>query len=459
MKTVLINKAQERIIKEILQHRKTLQEGIGIDGAGGVCCECDFDEDDYLDWLENDCGGIQDTPELRIEYVKDYCTFTIQYLDINTMHPLGGYETMSYDNIFEEFGEKLGTDIVNDCLDGKKHEYEFYEYQNNDEFDLSDRKELNNRAKNVMEVVDSPCGLHRGWILSDGTVLNAGWDHNACFKISPTQIKYREDFSLLGNVRYSNVSLEFGKYPTHEQLFQVREFCEYHSNDTIQVDFLGGKNGRVSKKYYGLDYNELSEDLYSYYTNGVINNRYQEYGIYESVEEKTLYHGSCADFDQFDEKYVLTGVGHMDFGYGFYLTTSKEAAHEYALGGKLYTVEVPDGKYLNSEQISRNEALTIARKFFQYYLSTEYGKEAYLGQENEFWEYECKYVAEATDGNSLYGSISSILGSDKDTSEYLRSLGYVGLEIETTNGTTGESFKNYLIFNQKDIKITGKTDF
>ena len=75
MKTVLINKTQERIIKELLQHGKILQEGIDMNGAGGVRCECDFDEDDYIDWLENDCGGMQDTPELRIKYVKDFYLF------------------------------------------------------------------------------------------------------------------------------------------------------------------------------------------------------------------------------------------------------------------------------------------------------------------------------------------------------------------------------------------------
>lgn len=179
----------------------------------------------------------------------------------------------------------------------------------------------------------------------------------------------------------------------------------------------------------------------------------------ESVSEKTLYHGSCADFNQFDEKYVLSGVGHMDYGYGFYLTDSKNTAHDYALGGKLYTVEAPDGKYLNAGRISRGEAMRVARNFYNYYLNTDYGKEAYGSQGNEFWEYECKYVAEATDGNTLYGTISSILGSDKDTSAYLRSIGYVGLEIDGDNGTTGEVFKNYLIFDQSDITITGKCDF
>ena len=181
--------------------------------------------------------------------------------------------------------------------------------------------------------------------------------------------------------------------------------------------------------------------------------------IKESISELQLYHGSCADFDKFDDKFVLTGVGQMAYGYGFYLTNNVESARSYAMGGKLYTVEVPDGKYLNSDRISKKEAEAIARRFFKYFLSTEYGKEAYGENPHEFWISECSYIEDCISGNALYGTISTILGSDKEASAWLHSLGYVGMIINSSNGTTGEKFKNYLIFDKNDIKILSKTDF
>lgn len=177
------------------------------------------------------------------------------------------------------------------------------------------------------------------------------------------------------------------------------------------------------------------------------------------VNEMLLYHGSCADFDEFDDKFVLTGVGQMAFGYGFYLTNNVENARSYAMGGKLYTVEVPQGRYLNGDRISRKEAGSVARKFFKYFLSTEYGREAYGENQKEFWDMECSYIEESPDGNTLYGTISSILGSDKEASAWLHSIGYVGIEINASNGSTGEKFKNYLIFDKRDIKIISKRNF
>lgn len=106
--------------------------------------------------------------------------------------------------------------------------------------------------------------------------------------------------------------------------------------------------------------------------------------IKESIGEMRLYHGSCADFDEFDDKFVLTGVGQMAFGYGFYLTNNVENARSYAMGGKLYTVEVPEGKYLNGSRISPKTAAAIAKNFFKYYLNTEYGSEAYRDMNRSF---------------------------------------------------------------------------
>ncbi len=169
-----------------------------------------------------------------------------------------------------------------------------------------------------------------------------------------------------------------------------------------------------------------------------------------------LYHGTKAKFKSFDASYLNSGWGEQAYGYGFYLTDNYEAANEYSRGGYVIKVSVPEKKYLSYFGISRNEKVSIAKKFFKYYTEVdEYGKEAYPTQElkNEFWNGECKYLVDCEDGGDIYGTIASLIGSDKETSEFLRSIGYVGIKFHGDNGGTGEKFTNYVIFDPKDIEV------
>ena len=179
--------------------------------------------------------------------------------------------------------------------------------------------------------------------------------------------------------------------------------------------------------------------------------------IKEAIGDLTLFHGSNAEFDKFDIAYLSTGWGMQDHGRGFYLTTSRETARQYAPSGRIYTVQVPKGKYLKSWTIGRTEAMRIAQKFYQYYLTEdEYGKEAYQGHEQDFWDYECRYIGNCDDGESVYGTIRSLLGSDEGTTDFLLRLGYKGIVIKGGNAETGEKFKNYLIFDPDDITIISR---
>lgn len=179
--------------------------------------------------------------------------------------------------------------------------------------------------------------------------------------------------------------------------------------------------------------------------------------IRESIDELELFHGSPHDFQEFDLAYLSTGFGQQSHGYGVYLTTSTETAKAYSQGKNIYTVEIPDGRYLNYDRIGRSEAMTIARKFYKYYMTEdEYGKEAYAGYEKEFWNEECKYISECDDGGCIYGTLNSFIGSEKSTSEFLYKIGYKGMFLKCTNTSTGEKFRNYVIFNPKDIRIINK---
>lgn len=178
--------------------------------------------------------------------------------------------------------------------------------------------------------------------------------------------------------------------------------------------------------------------------------------IMEAIDELDLYHGSSADFDDFDLAYLSSGWGQQAYGYGVYLTNSTECAKEYSKGGLIYTVKVPNRSYLSYTRISRDVAYKIARDFYKWYLENdEYGREAYKGCEKEFWNEECKYLCDCQDGGDIYGTISSILGSDKETSAFLYKEGYKGIKwVDVTSDGTRNT--NYVIFNPKDIKILKK---
>ena len=61
-------------------------------------------------------------------------------------------------------------------------------------------------------------------------------------------------------------------------------------------------------------------------------------------------------------------------------------------------------------------------------------------------------ICDCETGGDVYGTIASILGDDKETSEFLYKEGYKGIKwFDKDNGTT-----NYVVFNPKDITILKK---
>lgn len=185
--------------------------------------------------------------------------------------------------------------------------------------------------------------------------------------------------------------------------------------------------------------------------------------LYETIDELNLYHGTNSDFDNFDFAYLSSGWGQQAYGYGFYLTTSYDVAKDYAYDknhGQVMEVEVPDGKYLTDVSISKAEANRIARIFFKYMTEeNEDTRDSYSTEDEKrcFWDYEVDYVRRCSTGSYVYGTIASLMGSDKDTSEFLHDkCGYVGLKIRDRYNSRKKTPITYVIFNQNDIKIINK---
>ena len=177
----------------------------------------------------------------------------------------------------------------------------------------------------------------------------------------------------------------------------------------------------------------------------------------KALNELELFHGSTADFDKFDLAYLSKGWGSQTYGYGIYLTTDKSCAKEYAKGGFIYQVKVPNKGYIHLGKITRRQASIIANALYEYMLSND-NEHSYDTEDakRQLWNQEIASVAQTLTGNDLYGSLAALLGGDKETSEFLYKIGYRGLKWAETNSYSGKQFMNYVIFNPKSIKIIKK---
>ncbi len=128
----------------------------------------------------------------------------------------------------------------------------------------------------------------------------------------------------------------------------------------------------------------------------------------------------------------------------------------------LYTVEIPDdnGKnYLDWDgELSRKQADTIRKRLYEAVLALndDYkGAEQYLAQ-------DLSVIKEGSHIGDTYGTISDYLSSDKAASEFLHDLGYTGIKVHAAHNSNDARYKdnwNYVIFNDKDLKITDKVKF
>lgn len=169
--------------------------------------------------------------------------------------------------------------------------------------------------------------------------------------------------------------------------------------------------------------------------------------INELMDEITAYHGTNADFEHFDLAYMGTGAGNQSYGYGVYLTTKPQGTQSY--GKNVYTVEVPDDKkrYIIADKFYPPSFLNkVKSKLYKFILAKD---DTYKGSERELMQ-DLNDTFNDIDGISLYGSIETYLGSDKKTSEFLYSMGFIGLKYRI-----GE-YENIVMFNPKDIKMVNR---
>ncbi len=235
---------------------------------------------------------------------------------------------------------------------------------------------------------------------------------------------------------------------------------------------------------------------------------------------RKVYHGTGAEFDKFDHSFMGSGEGNQAFGWGTYVTTNKDTGLAYAksIGGSdeqyerairsienqkardemaltkaktdaerkyyedaiaiadlrkeqmkrhLYEVEIPDDNgenYLHWEKpLTGKQSRKIMDAIRKMVNPDEWGEEI---------EYELQStLGPGTYGRHVYAGLNYFLGNeynyatDEDpgaerNSKLLNSLGIVGMEypIDIMGAKRFEG-SNYVIFNDKDLKISGHTRF
>lgn len=183
-----------------------------------------------------------------------------------------------------------------------------------------------------------------------------------------------------------------------------------------------------------------------------ISNKFITRIINESIDNVLAYHGSNADFDDFDLAFVNTGSKAQDYGYGIYLFLADNNVGTY--GKNKYTVEIPAKKtlYLYADKVLSPKFINNAiYKIYKYILETQ--PEAYPDKTSKMdLIYDLKISFEGCDGLSLYGTLESYLGSDKEVSQFIyKYLKKIGLKY-----MINDEYPCVVMFNPKDIKIIKK---
>lgn len=201
----------------------------------------------------------------------------------------------------------------------------------------------------------------------------------------------------------------------------------------------------------------------------------EEVNAKDVPEFMTVYHGSGAKFNRFDHSHMGEGEGNQTFGWGTYVTEVEGIGRTYAKAaakydGKqpkrnLYTVEIPEDNGDNYLAWSK-KINDIGEDFLTGIDNKLYNEEGWHRVESggltRFTKGEKTIVLNpnATTAD-VYEELSVGLGSPKSASEFLNSLGYIGISYpaEYMSGGRSDGARNYVIFNENDAKITGRIEF
>ncbi|MCF0218712.1 MAG: hypothetical protein HUK14_02935, partial [Muribaculaceae bacterium] len=234
-----------------------------MSNIGEMVYESDFDKDFYQEWLED--NELKDSEKNRTDYWKENVTFEIGLLDNETYHQFDAV-SMSYDDMVERYGTKIADKILSDTMKKGEGRLEPILYISNDELDVNDREALNAEAKKLLPQTPYFKGV-RGFVLSDGTIINTEMEHNKITSIPGIDDKFQ--FVKLGNIRILDSAINLSDIPTDEQKKVIRRVVADNADGELYVDMFGKDGSSYGVKYTNPDYNRVINDIRRYYNEGI----------------------------------------------------------------------------------------------------------------------------------------------------------------------------------------------
>ena len=126
----------------------------------------------------------------------------------------------------------------------------------------------------------------------------------------------------------------------------------------------------------------------------------------------------------------------------------------------LYTIEIPDDNGKNYLDWNSETGKDLVSRLVSILRADKELKEAYEGRLSELNK-ELDKFAPRTLFSDTYVQLAELLGSDKNASQLLSSLGYAGIKYPADNlrGGRKDGAQNYVIFNENDAEITDHVRF
>ena len=199
--------------------------------------------------------------------------YDIELYDIND-NLLYSIDRLIFDEVWDLLGQELAVKISN----GEGYTKDNYCYRIEDllycNIDDSNVNEVNAQSKKMFEYSDSYVGGDRGYILTDGIILEFGpnIDHASISRVGNQTIG---SFLSLGNIRIGENSIELACEPTYEQKQQIRRMINHYSDDVLYVDIIqyqgSGMYGNTvtSATYHHPNYNKVMGEINRYFDEGI----------------------------------------------------------------------------------------------------------------------------------------------------------------------------------------------
>lgn len=234
---------------------------------GGFNYSWDFDEDEYQDWLLDE--ELDDTPQNREQYINDCVKFECSYVDHETFHSTGDYAEFSYDELIDQYGERVAKEIRDDLEKfGKQEGFMDKMSLFDDEFDINNPYELADAACKILPTGEYYKGA-RGFIVANGSVVYTDAEHNECGLIPGVDGTFH--FIKLGNIRVLPNGVDIGKEPTPEQKRTLAQVINSYSQDRLYVDFMTNNSeyGVTYTFYDEADWRTVLNEIDRYFRDGI----------------------------------------------------------------------------------------------------------------------------------------------------------------------------------------------